>query len=69
MTPLTIPEAFAATGIVFAILSAVTFVAIVTADQYGKRPELWRNGLRLTVAFVAAGSLSFLAAIWSAVVV
>jgi ABC-type multidrug transport system permease subunit len=67
VTPLTIPEAFAATGIVFIILAAVTFVAIVTADQYGKRPELWRNGLRLTVAFVGVGALSFLSAIWSAV--
>lgn len=67
MTPLTIPEAFGATGIVFIILAAVTFVAIVTADQYGKRPELWRNGLRLTVAFMALSALSFLCSIWSAV--
>ena len=67
MTPLTIPEAFGATGIVFTILAAVTFVAIVTADQYGKLPELWRNGLRLTVAFVGVAALSFLCAIWSAV--
>lgn len=66
MTPLTIPEAFAATGIVFIILAGVTFVAIVTADQYGKRPELWRSGLRLTVALGVVAVPSFLAAIWTA---
>lgn len=67
MTPLTIPEAFGATGIVFIILAGVTFIAIVTADQYGKRPDLWRGGLRLTVAFVGIAVVSFLSAIWSSV--
>lgn len=67
MNTLTIPEAFGATGIVFTILAGITFVAIVTADQYGKRPDLWRGGIRLTVALVGLAAVSFLSAIWSAV--
>ena len=67
MPTLTIPEGFAATGALFLILAAVTFVAIVTADQYGERPDLWRAGSHAVAGFVAVAVLCALAAIWSSV--